>query len=52
MQEILAVLVIFSAIAYLALRAYKSLFAKKSSCEANCGCEPSSPALEQLKKES
>ncbi len=52
MQEILAALVVFSAVAYLGQRTYKSLFSKKSSCEVNCGCEPSSnsPALEEFKK--
>lgn len=52
MQEILVLLLVLSAIAFLGYRVYKSLFAKKSSCDVNCGCEPNSgsPVLEHLKK--
>lgn len=51
MQEILVILVVMAAISYLALRLYKHFFSSKSSCEVNCGCEPSSmsPVIEQLK---
>jgi len=50
MQEILVLLVVAAAVVYLGFRLYKSLFTKKTNCEVNCGCESSSPALEQLKK--
>ncbi|MCF6361697.1 MAG: FeoB-associated Cys-rich membrane protein [Cyclobacteriaceae bacterium] len=50
MQEIFVLLVVLAAIAYLGLRVYKSVFAKKSNCEVNCGCESGSPVIEQLKK--
>ncbi|MCF6360403.1 MAG: FeoB-associated Cys-rich membrane protein [Cyclobacteriaceae bacterium] len=50
MQEILVLLVVAAAAAYLGFRLYKSLFSKKSNCEVNCGCEASSPVLEQFKK--
>jgi len=52
MQEILVLIVVLSAIAFLGHKAYKSLFSKKSNCEVNCGCETSkgSPVLERLKK--
>lgn len=51
MQEVLVVLVVVAALAYLGHRLYKSLFAKKTGCDVNCGCDASSksPILEQLK---
>jgi len=50
MQEFLVLLIVAAAVAYLGVRLYKSLFSKKSNCEVNCGCESSSPVLNQLKK--
>lgn len=50
MQELLVILVVGAAVAYLGVKLYKSMFSNKPNCEVNCGCESSPSIAEQLKK--